>query len=265
MRRATADIETLISRLSQALASDGKETQRLVRLQTDRPILFIGDIHGDKEAVETVLSRFSPPDTVLVFLGDILDRGPDSCGALLAIANAMVREPLSVHLLMGNHEARGVSTFRPADFWNALSQVESDLLAQHLLRLPLAAWHPDGVFASHGGLPDLLSLDAIDNIELGSTAWRALTWGDWVSDDQRSTQAGSRPAFGPTAFEQRCSQLGIRTLIRSHQPSAPTYLFRDRCLTLFTSHSYSSAPRQVARWLPGGTVQTARDLQLITI
>jgi len=265
MRSTTPDISTLIDQLSRVLPVDGEEPHRLVRLQTDRPIVFVGDIHGDREAVEIVFSRFPPSDNVIVFLGDILDRGPNSCGALSTIAREMLNEPSSVHLLMGNHESRGVSTFRPADFWDGLSQEHSQQLAHRLLKLPLAAWHPQGIFASHGGLPDLSSLDAIDKIELGSEAWRALTWGDWVSDDRQSTQIGSRPAFGPSAFEQRCSRLGVRALVRSHQPAAHQYLFQDRCLTLFTSCSYGGGPRQVAQWLPGGKIQTARELPLITI
>jgi len=258
-------MKDLLRRLRETLPSDALRPPRLVRLQDDRPIVFVGDIHGDRDAVETVFSRFSAPDHVLVFLGDIVDRGPDSLGALVSVMGKKLDAPSSVHVLMGNHEAWAISRFSPSDFWDALPQDQSDELAHHLTKLPLAAWHPTGILAAHGGLSEIRSLEAMDNIELGSELWRAITWGDWVDEDRESNALGSRPAFGPSAFESRSSQLGIKVLIRSHQPTTPLYSFNDRCLTLFTSIAYGGSTRQVARLLPGQRIETAQDLQLIEI
>jgi hypothetical protein len=61
------------------------------------------------------------------------------------------------------------------------------------------------------------------------------------------------------------AQLGARVLVRSHQPFAPTYLFDDRCLTLFTSSAYGDGRRRVAVLHPERDVRTARDLDLIEI
>ena len=255
----------LLALLENVLPDDGSQIKRLVRLPADRPTVFVGDIHGDQDAVEGIFSRFSTSDHVIVFLGDIVDRGPDSLGALTSVVTGRFRAPSSVHLLMGNHEARSVSHFSPADFWDSLPQDESEELAHHLAKLPLATWHPAGILATHGGLPELLSLEAMDNIELGSEAWRAITWGDWVSDRRFAGRFEGRPTFGPTAFEERASQLGVKVHIRSHQPTAPLYLFHDRCLTLFTSIAYGGSTRRVALLMPGQQIDTARDLQLIEI
>ncbi|HID09015.1 TPA: serine/threonine protein phosphatase, partial [Candidatus Micrarchaeota archaeon] len=51
---------------------------RLIRLPAEKTIVFVGDTHGDSEASEYVISRFLRPDHVIVFLGDYVDRGPDS-------------------------------------------------------------------------------------------------------------------------------------------------------------------------------------------
>jgi len=262
---ASQDMHDLIRMLRESLLPDTQHPPRLVRLPDDCPVVFVGDIHGDRNAVETVFSRFPSSDHCIVFLGDIVDRGPDSLGAITLIAEGKVRNPARVHLLMGNHEARSVSPFSPADFWENLPQDQSERLAHHLEKLPLAAWHPTGILATHGGLPDCPSLEAIDAIELGSEAWRALTWGDWVDEDRRSTTVGSRPAFGPTDFETRSSQLGIKIHIRSHQPSAPTYLFANRCLTLFTSIAYGDGVRRIVRMMPGQQIDSALDLELIEL
>jgi Calcineurin-like phosphoesterase len=262
LRQEDTDIDSLITLLGQALPSNAP---RLVQLPPDRPIIYIGDIHGDLDAVEAVFSQFPCTEYDLVFMGDVVDRGPDSRSVLTQIAQEKLKAPSSIHLLMGNHEARSVSSFRPAEFWDSLRKDESERLAHHLEKLPWAAWHPTGILATHGGIPDLPSREAIDRIELGDDSWRAITWGDWVDRDSEQTGVGKRPSFGPTAFNERTAQLGVALHIRSHQPTCPLYSFADRCLTLFTSSAYGDGRRRVALWVPGKPVNSARDLELIEI
>ena len=258
------NLDRLLDDLSVRLRARG----RLVRLSSDdHPIVFVGDTHGDREATERVLARFAAPEHTIVFLGDVVDRGPDSLGNLELILSEMIAHPDSVHLLMGNHEAWNVAPFSPADFWDGLVTDTAVQLGDALSHLPLAAWHPAGVLAVHGALPDVPSLDAIDAIELGSEAWRAVTWGDWESSQGGGLPAAGqqRPSFGRVEFDRRSEQLDTRILVRSHQPFAPTLLFDDRCLTLFTSCAYGDGRRRVAV-LPADTVPlTAEDLDLIEI
>jgi len=237
---------------------------RLVRLPDDRPVVFIGDVHGDHDAVERVLEAFPRPEHVLVFLGDLVDRGPDSEGVLRAVAAARLQADRSVHLLMGNHEAWAVQPFRPADFWERLAPAVAGRLAGSLEALPFAAWHASGLFAVHGALPALPNLNAIDAVSLGTEAWRAMTWGD-LSEDHDIPLAVCRPMYGREDFETRAAALGIRAVVRSHQPHAPTYLFDDRCLTVFTSNAYGGGPRHVAVLSPGWPLRTARDLELVVV
>jgi hypothetical protein len=239
---------------------------RLIRLPPTRDVVFVGDTHGDLDATECVLSRYLPTATI-VFLGDAVDRGPDSLGNLKRILNAKRTQPDSIYLLMGNHEAWAVAPFSPADFWCRLDPEEERDIAAGLMRLPFAAWHPAGVLALHGALPDVLSLDELASIEPGSQAWRAITWGDW-HDAPRSDPSSAgwgRPMFGRNAFTVRAQRLGVVVLVRSHQPSAPTYLFGDRCLTVFTSTAYGGTTRHVAVLRTGRTIETARDLELVEI
>ncbi|MBU0595899.1 serine/threonine protein phosphatase, partial [Candidatus Bipolaricaulota bacterium] len=242
-------------------------SSRLVSLPADRPVIFVGDTHGDRDASERVFARFAPPDHAIVFLGDTVDRGPDSRGNLQLILTTMREHPDHVRLLMGNHEAWAVAPFTPADFWGALPPDEERALAKALTHLPFAAHHPAGLLALHGALPDLASLAQLDGIELGSEAWRAITWGDWEATDGGGTPTAGwrRPAFGRATFERRANSLGIRVLVRSHQPSAPPTLFNDRCLTLFTSSSYGDGRRRVAVLRPGTTPHSTRDLDLVEL
>jgi len=236
---------------------------RLVRLRADRTIVFIGDTHGDIDATEKVLARYPIPDCTLVFLGDAVDRGPDSAGNLRLILQAKLDHPTSIHLLMGNHEAWAIAPFTPADFWNGLDTRESETIAKALTHLPLAAHHPAGVLGLHGALPNLPSLDALDSIEIGSTAWRAITWGDWLENRaDRALQPTSRPGFERADFDARAARFDLQVLVRSHQPSAPTYLYEDHCLTIFSSSAYGDGRRTVAILPPDRRVSSALDLEI---
>lgn len=66
-------------------------------------ILAIGDIHGCSGILDDLLRAVRPlPTDHLVFLGDYVDRGPDSRGVLDRLIS--LREELNVVCLRGNHE-----------------------------------------------------------------------------------------------------------------------------------------------------------------
>jgi serine/threonine protein phosphatase 1 len=65
--------------------------------------IAIGDIHGCSRALRAVLDAIGPgPDDLLTFLGDFIDRGPDSRGVLEQVIAVAERCP--VVPLLGNHE-----------------------------------------------------------------------------------------------------------------------------------------------------------------
>ena len=66
----------------------------------------IGDIHGDLDALETLFARLPKlrgSDTV-VFLGDYIDRGPDSAGVVDWVRKFTAKTPAKTVALRGNHE-----------------------------------------------------------------------------------------------------------------------------------------------------------------
>jgi len=70
-------------------------------------IFAIGDIHGCFEKIRTLMERL-PVDFAqdkLVFLGDYVDRGPDSRGVLDLMIRIQQENPTSTIFLKGNHEA----------------------------------------------------------------------------------------------------------------------------------------------------------------
>ncbi|PSJ60417.1 metallophosphoesterase [Pseudaminobacter soli (ex Li et al. 2025)] len=67
----------------------------------------IGDVHGRADLlgalIEAILLRRRPSRCRIIFLGDIIDRGPDSRGAMNLVEAELKREPQS-KLIRGNHE-----------------------------------------------------------------------------------------------------------------------------------------------------------------
>ncbi|WP_265570911.1 metallophosphoesterase family protein [Sphingomicrobium nitratireducens] len=80
------------------------------RVAKGRVVYAIGDIHGHHEELGRLLGKIGKDaerrdaETHLVFLGDYIDRGPDSAGVL----DRLVARDLPCdrhHFLMGNHES----------------------------------------------------------------------------------------------------------------------------------------------------------------
>jgi serine/threonine protein phosphatase 1 len=67
----------------------------------------IGDIHGDIAHLEALLSRLPAldADDTIVFLGDYVDRGPDSAEVVALVRDGMTaRTPAKIVALKGSHE-----------------------------------------------------------------------------------------------------------------------------------------------------------------
>ena len=66
-------------------------------------VIAIGDVHGCLAALDTVLDAIAvEPSDSLVFLGDFVDRGPDSAGVLDRLIE--LRERCFLFAILGNHD-----------------------------------------------------------------------------------------------------------------------------------------------------------------
>jgi serine/threonine protein phosphatase 1 len=75
--------------------NSGSQPQRLIA---------IGDLHGQRDMLRRLLNVVQPTAADrLVFLGDYIDRGPDSCGLLSTLIALQQRFPDTV-FLRGNHD-----------------------------------------------------------------------------------------------------------------------------------------------------------------
>jgi len=66
-------------------------------------LIAIGDVHGCAKALRGLLSAIAPkPRDTLVFLGDLIDRGPDSRGVIELVLK--LQKLTRVVVIKGNHE-----------------------------------------------------------------------------------------------------------------------------------------------------------------
>jgi len=89
--------------------------------------LAIGDIHGCLTALDTLLGFVQPaPDDQLIFLGDYVDRGPDTKGVLDRLVE--LHRKGGVICLRGNHEVMMLAATLGRDafrFWQTFGGIEA--------------------------------------------------------------------------------------------------------------------------------------------
>ena len=143
-------------------------------------LIAIGDIHGCLKTLEVLLEQLAPTDgDHLVFVGDYVDRGPDSKGVIDYLLK--LRQSVRCTFLRGNHEALFLGYLDEAayDIWainggiatlNSYMQSgeEVEIPESHIafLRETIFYYETEEFFFVHAGLkPDLT---IAQNIEVGS-------------------------------------------------------------------------------------------------
>jgi hypothetical protein len=106
------------------------------RLRPGLQVFVVGDVHGFPRQLDALLGSMAAvarPGSHLVFLGDLIDRGPDSPGAIATATKWMIARHFDIAtMLIGNHDL----------FYHSLAgRLESD---QSFDRRVLRAWMING-------------------------------------------------------------------------------------------------------------------------
>jgi serine/threonine protein phosphatase 1 len=103
-------------------------------------IYVVGDVHGCRDTLDRLLERLAPTaDDLVVFVGDLVRKGPDSKGVL-----DLVRANSNFHSVRGNNEQKFIDGRKSLD-----SLTDDDV--DYLESLPvLISW--DDVVVVHGGI-----------------------------------------------------------------------------------------------------------------
>lgn len=236
---------------------------KLIKIKDAKRIIFVGDTHGDLEASQKVIKDYLKPGNKIVFLGDYVDRGPNSKENLDYLLETKVKNPKQIYLLQGNHEGHHIVKFSPADFWESLNKTEYKIYSSIVEKFPLIVV-TDDIIVLHGVLPDVKSLAEINKIKLGSKEWRQITWGDFLNEKGEylgTDPFTGRPQFGQDYFLKLMKRFKKKVLIRSHQPTSPLFMFDNQCLTIFTSSAYARE-RTIAIADFKKSIKTAKDLEI---
>ena len=238
---------------------------RLVHLPSQGKVIFVGDTHGDLDATEIITRHYFKDPCRIVFLGDYVDRGRHSEENILRLLRLKIDHPEDIYLLVGNHEGYRAKRFLPANFWDSLSGEEIEVFGLLFEKFPLVATAENGILALHGGLPDLHTLEDVNEIEWGDDHWNRIVWGDFVEEQgDLLGDWGGRPQLGEHYFSRLMERYQKQLLIRSHQPDSPLEMFNRKCITIFTSHAYLTTRTIVIVDLEK-EIRTATDVTIKTI
>ena len=226
--------------------------QHLAAGHEGRPWFFIGDIHGDFLAWHRLFERVrQEKDFRLCFLGDLIDRGSLDLECFAALLEAAEKHPGQILWILGNHdegvkftpkaEKQFSSTVEPAEFVDYLNAPQNGITPQQLAdwgklfihicrRLPRAVLFPDGLLATHGGVPLQDRWDTLKTLEafhhertLGDFTWsRATSYPSkqgWKYDPVRRTTS-SAFEFGYRDMDGFCKAVEhvfpVKRVVRGH-------------------------------------------------
>ena len=161
-------------------------------------VLAVGDIHGMYEKLIMLMDKikFDPEEDLLVFLGDYIDRGPDSVRCLQYVYDLQHVHSDSVICLMGNHEVMMSSYLMQkrtnyntviadyADSWlenggfetlqqlNELDKDKREELVEWATNLPIRFQYQDFFFC-HAGVDPNVPLSVQNEFDM---LWRRQQW-----------------------------------------------------------------------------------------
>jgi hypothetical protein len=120
-------------------------------------IVIIGDVGGCVDELAGALRALNDdPDTVVVQVGDLIDRGPDSAGVLALVGQRLEADPRRSIQLVGNHESQylGGDVFWPQRLADKDAVLLRTWWMKEWLRVAAAVRTADGedFLVTHAGL-----------------------------------------------------------------------------------------------------------------
>jgi len=217
---------------------------------------FIGDLHGDFEALESIARQLdffdlmkNHSDLFLIFLGDYGDRGKKILETISSIIALKLAYPNNIILLRGNHEEKWLGEDHGTldAFINVYGKDKGTMLfefyCEAMSELPVIALTANGIIGVHGGIPntDIKSLRAINGHNKKMYA-RELTWND---PDQSILERGPNmrgyheTTFGSSAFDRFLKATQTKLMVRGHQwpNNGEELLFENRLAIVFSNGS----------------------------
>lgn len=237
-----------------------KEENLLLEFNLDdsrSEIYVIGDIHGNLDTLLRLIEIIGKKNPeIVIFLGDIVDRGIKQLECLILILVLKIRYPNKYYLLKGNHETlemnQSYGFFQ--DFMSKFNdQKKFDEILTLYNTLPFCALINKSILCLHGGIPDdfeilrkLKGLKPKDIVSVFKSIAKSLIqimWNDPKSGLKGFSESFRGPGiknFGEDVFDGFMKEYNLNYLIRSHEifPEGFRWFFKKRLLSIFSSANY---------------------------
>uniref|UniRef100_A0A8R1U106 Serine/threonine-protein phosphatase n=3 Tax=Onchocerca TaxID=6281 RepID=A0A8R1U106_ONCVO len=240
------EILALMSTATRIIMEDG------TLVEVEVPIKVVGDIHGQYEDMHKLFGVIGKvPDVKMIFLGDYVDRGPQSIETIIYLLCLKVKYRDRIYLLRGNHETPAVN--RIYGFYNECALKYNVGLwwdfQSFFNRMPMAGLISKRVLCMHGGLsPHLTNLEQIRQIKrpcepLDRGLLIDLIWSDPTNkgDGWFYSPRGLSYSFGKGVLLSACKLLKIDLIIRAHQVVQDGYelMVGKKLITIFSAPNYA--------------------------
>jgi diadenosine tetraphosphatase ApaH/serine/threonine PP2A family protein phosphatase len=223
----------------------------------DNEIYIIGDIHGNLKSLTELIQLFKVKNpNLVIFLGDLVDRGPYQLECLLTVLILKILEPKRYYILKGNHESEEINKYYGfyEDFTQKLGhKVQFNSINDIYALLPYCALINDDVLCLHGGIPEDIDIlkrikgKKVEDLYLISqrirTSLLQVLWNDpkeGVNGFSESYRGPGIKFFGEDAFNGFMEYNRLSYLIRAHEMFQEGYkwFFNKHLLSIFSSENY---------------------------
>lgn len=250
------ELEMVCNLSKKVLAKDG------IVINVEAPINVIGDIHGQYSYLWEYLTDMNKRKEKYLFLGDYVDRGPNSIECIVLLLCLKILHRKRFFLIRGNHESEE-TTKKYGLYDECIQKYESKgeelykLLLGVFEYLPLAAIiskDDQKIFCVHGGLsPNFTKISQFDELKFpikipDAGFIRDILWSDpndEIDQYEENPQRAGEYIFGLNAVKEFLTQNGFNYIFRAHQLVQYGYEFpflkknNDKSLlTIFSSPNY---------------------------
>ncbi|VDN99415.1 unnamed protein product [Rodentolepis nana] len=234
-----------------------------VLLELQSPIHIVGDIHGQFHDLLRIFDVIKETNFAFLFLGDYVDRGPQSIEVITLLFVLKALNPEQYHLLRGNHEEELLCSrfgFRA----EVLKRYNAELFATFVdvfNYLPIAATIDKKDFCVHGGLCRELFAHGITHIRQffepiqrpidvnESSFVHGLLWSDPKPDKHGIRSVGFSPNrqrggdvenFGHSVTDRFLARFDFEKVMRAHEycPKGKKEDHDGKVITFFAAPNY---------------------------
>ena len=225
--------------------------------ESDEQAFVIGDIHGNLNSLQRLVEIIEQDNPkYVIFLGDIVDRGPYQLECLILVLALKIQQVNKYYLIKGNHESLEINQYYGffQDFINRFKEPKKfeEVLAFYKV-LPLSAMINKTVLGLHGGIPEeidilkkIKSIKTQDSDLVSKNSAKSLMQILW--NDPKSKLNGFSDSFrgigiknfGEDVFNDFMRENKLNYLIRSHEafPEGYKWFFNKKLLSIFSSANY---------------------------